>query len=73
MEQCCREVAGQGRPFTTDDVLRAYPELEGCGEKRLLGPILKKLAGEKLIRPLGFANSNRVVSHGRPKRLWKKV
>lgn len=70
--QAVREVAEFGRPFTTDDVLKHSSELEKCEELRVLGAAVQHCKREGLIRPLGYGDSSRVKSHGRPKRIWIK-
>ena len=64
-------VAKQGKWFTTDDVLRQYPELESCPEKRVIGAAVRRLSAAGVIEPGGYIGSERKSSHARPKRTWK--
>jgi hypothetical protein len=65
-------VAQELETFTSDDVLKAFPNLEECEEKRVIGAAFRSLSGE-VIEPLGYRNSNRRKSHARPKRVWRAI
>jgi len=70
------EVLGVGREgFTTDDVLKRHPELEDLPEPRILGAAVRRLSdragGHADLYSNGeYRTSDRVKSHGRPKRVW---
>ena len=60
--------------FTTDDVLKRHPDLEKCGEKRVMGAAVRQLSKDKVIEPTGaYVGSDRRQSHARPKRQWRFV
>jgi hypothetical protein len=59
--------------FTTDDVLKENPTLEACPELRVLGAAMRTLQRQGLVVAGSFTGSDRVRSHGRPKRLWHSV
>lgn len=69
-----RDVAVRKEFFTTDDVLRGCPHLEGCPEKRMLGAAMRIAGKEGMISPTDrYTDSIRVSSHRRPKRVWKSA
>lgn len=66
-------VVAQGlETFTSDDVLKAFPNLEECEEKRVIGAAFRSLSG-RVITPEGYRNSTRRKSHSRPKRVWRAI
>jgi len=65
-------IAEELETFTSDDVLKAFPNLEECEEKRVIGAAFRSLSG-KVITPEGYRNSNRRKSHARPKRVWRAI
>ena len=65
-------VAARQESFTSDDVLKAFPELEECEEKRVIGAAFRRLSG-KFIEAKGYRESARRKSHARPKRVWKSM
>lgn len=71
-EDAVRRVAKTQDQFTTDDVLKRFPHLESCPEKRVLGAVMARLHRDGEIEPLGYGSSDRVESHGRPKRIWRR-
>ena len=63
-----------GGTFTTDDVLAAFPVLEQVPERRVLGAAMIEAKRAGLIEPTDrYADSDRVKSHGRPKRVWRAL
>ena len=64
------KVAKENEPFTSDDVLKKFPYLEECPEKRVMGAVFLQLRGKELS-PGEYVSSTRVASHGRPKRVWR--
>ena len=65
-----RVTAEKMESFTSDDVLRAFPSLEECEEKRVIGAAFRSLSGDVII-PGEYRNSDRRKSHARPKRVWR--
>lgn len=60
--------------FTTDDVLRQAPALEACPERRLLGWAMREASRAGMIAKTDtMAQSDRVASHRREKRLWRSL
>lgn len=60
--------------FTTDDVLKRLELLDvETHELRALGPVMRHMARQGVIEPKGYTASSRVVSHARPKRLWRSL
>lgn len=67
-------VCRQCEEFTTDDVLKAAPELESCPERRVLGAAMQAAKRDKLCLPTDrYGRSDRVQSHARPKRIWRSL
>lgn len=66
-------VANRGSWFTSDDVLAAFPKLEDCEEKRVVGAAFLRLSREGVIEAGGYVKSSRRESHARPKRQWRIV
>ena len=65
-------VAERGAPFTSDDVWTAA-KLK-CREPRVLGPVLMRLAKERVIEKTGrLRQAHRGVNHARPQTVWQKV
>jgi len=71
-EAAIRETAKRMETFTSDDVLRLFPALEECPEKRVIGAAFRALSGE-VISPEGYRASTRRQSHARPKRVWRAI
>jgi hypothetical protein len=67
-------VCATSAEFTTDDVLKAAPELEACPERRVLGAAMCAARRGGICAPTDrYAMSDRVVSHARPKRVWRSL
>jgi hypothetical protein len=66
------DVAERGVPFTADDVWIAA-KLK-CREPRVLGPVLMRLARERVIEKTGrLRQAHRGVNHARPQTVWIKT
>ena len=73
-EEGITRLALAGEPFTSDDLLKLVPELEGCEEPRVIGAAFRLASNAEVIVPTGqYVDSNRVASHRRPKREWVKA
>lgn len=74
VREIVHQLARERDYFTTDDVL-ARLELVAVEthELRALGPMMLAVAREGIIEPKGYVASSRVVSHARPKRLWRSL
>jgi len=60
--------------FTTDDVLKANPELEAIDQKTVLGPAMKNAARNGwCVASDRYAASDRIKSHGRRKCVWRSL
>lgn len=67
-------MAYKGGEFTTDDILAAYPQLEGVREPRAWGAIMRQAAVGKTIVATGrYKASTRRKSHARPKMVWRSL
>ena len=67
-------LADTGRPFTSNDVIdyitENYPRAQ-THQLRAMGPVMSRLASEKVIRPTGdWGVSTRPGNHRLPKRIW---
>lgn len=72
--EAVRETARRHRTFTTDTVLEDHPHLEAIPERRVLGAAMVEAKRDGLIEPTDrYAQSDRVQSHGRPKRCWRSL
>jgi hypothetical protein len=65
-----------GETFTADDLVAAVGLPSGdlaVNGNGAVGAVIRAAAQAKTIRPLGYVESTRPSSHGRPVRLWQRA
>jgi hypothetical protein len=68
------QAAGELLTITSDDIAERMESWARTRDNRAMGPVLLKLARQKVIEPTErFIATRRISSHGSPRRIWRSL